>query len=891
MIWTRWFRLRSNDDFAAEVESHVAMETERLMRAGLSEEAARHAARRAFGNTTVSRERFREARTGASFESFMQDVRYGLRAMRRSPGFTLIAVASFAIGIGANTTMFGAVDTLLFRAPAHVVDADRIHRIYFQTPDQSGLGIAFPTTGYRTYVAIRDFAQGLESVGAVWARRVSSGRGEDARSLEGAAVTPNVFPMLGVRPALGRFFLETEARDDGEHVAVISYETWQSQFSGGRDALGKTIDVSGEPYTIVGVAPRGFTGVDMQRVDLWLPLGVARRLLDPGVMEPTRGGYWLDVIVKRRANVSAEQSAFEVTRAYRDAWKDDRRYEERYAKAQALLGSLVSSRGPGGNDASRIALAKVSLWVAVVSLLVLLIAAANVANLLLLRGLTRSREVALRLSLGATRGRIVRQWLVEGALLAAFGAACAIVLARWTAAAIHTFLIPQTEGRSIVEPRFLVFTSAIAIGAGLLASLVPALITARRNFAPLLGTGRPERGPRRVAIQRGLIGGQVALAMLLLVGAGLFVTSLRNVRAINLGIDAEHLLYVKLDAGSFRKLNTDPGVRSDNDAAYVRMLENVRRAPGVVAAAVTAGEPLTSGWGITLRRRIGDEIAPGMPVPMGRAVGLDYFKTMQTRLLRGRVFTAADHTPTARVAIIDEATAKRYFPDGNGLASCVHVDGSAECTEIVGVVENTVLWEVTGDRNNVVYVPLEQATQHPVSMMEVRTADDPITMIPAVRRAMLAAAPDLPWIDVRPLRERMAPQYRSWQLGASMFTAFGVVALCLAAVGLYGLLSYMVTQRSHEIGVRKALGAPSSGVVAMVLRGALGMTLTGVVIGMGIAVGAGRLVASQLYGISPRDPAVMLLCAGVLIAVTIVAGFAPARRATKVDPIIALRAE
>ncbi len=483
----------------------------------------------------------------------------------------------------------------------------------------------------------------------------------------------------------------------------------------------------------------------------------------------------------------------------------------------------------------------------------------------------------------------MRQWLVEGALLAAFGAACAIVLARWTAAAIQTFLIPQAEGRGIVEPRFLVFTAGIAIGAGLLASLVPALITARRNFAPLLGTGRSDSSPRRIAIQRGLIGGQVALAMLLLVGAGLFVTSLRNVRAINLGIDVEHVLYVKLDAGSIRKLNTDPGARSG--AEYAGMLENVRRAPGVVAATVTAGEPLTSGWGITLRRRAGEEIAPGTPVPMGRAVGVDYFKTMQTRLLRGRVFTAADHASAARVAIIDEATAKRYFPDGNGLASCVYVDTSGECTEIVGVVENTVLWDVTGDRNNVVYVPLEQATEHPVSMMEVRTAGDPVAMIPAIRRAMLAASPDLPWIDVRPLSERMAPQYRSWQLGASMFTAFGVVALCLAAVGLYGLLSYMVTQRSHEIGVRKALGAPSSGVIGMVLRGALGMTLTGVVVGTGIALGAGSLVASQLYGISPRDPAVMLVCAAVLIVVTIVACFAPARRATKVDPIIALRAE
>lgn len=883
-MWTRWLRFRSNDDFAAEVESHIAMETERLVRGGMNEDDARLAARRAFGNPTSSREQFREARTGASFESFMQDVRYGLRAMRRSPGFTIIAVASFAIGIGANTTMFGAVDTLLFRPPAHVVDADRIHRVYVRTPAADGPGMPVGRGGYRSYLGIRDHASGLEHVGGVWSERISSGRGEDARSLAAVAVTPNVFSMLGVRPLHGRFFLETEALDETEHVAVLGYEQWQQQFNGDPGALGRAIDVAGVPHTIVGVAPRGFTGVEMTQVDLWLPLGVTRRLFSRRAMDLSNDDYWLEIIAKRKVGVSVEQASHEITRAYRDAWRGDPSYEQDYARANAELGSLVAARGPRGDAA-----ATASLWVAGVSLLVLLIASANVANLLLLRGLTRSRETALRLSLGATRGRILWQWIVEGALLAVAGAVCALLLARWTASVIHTFLIPRADSRTIIDSRLLLFTAVVAIGAGLLASLIPAIVTARKDFMPLLGGGRAS-GPGRLSIQRMLIGGQVALAMLLLVGAGLFVRSLRNVRAIDLGVDVEHVLYVKLDARTMRRLMGDSATRAGVEARYASMLESVRRTPGVASASLSAGEPLTSGWGIWLKRRGGGDLPPNTPAPFGRAVGSDYFATMQTRLLRGRLFNAADHSPSARVAIIDEATARRFFPDGDGLDPCVYLDSNG-CTEIVGVVANTVLWEVTGDRNNIIYVPREAWSDHPVNMMEVRTAGDPMALVPAIRRAILASAPDLPWIDIRPMSERMAPQYRSWQLGASMFTAFGALALSLAAVGLYGLLSYMVTQRSHEIGVRKALGAPSAGVVGMVLRGALGMTLVGVAMGTIIALGASRLIASQLYGISPRDPVVIALCAVVLVAVTVVACLAPAWRATKVDPMIALRAE
>lgn len=886
ILWKPWARRRSEEDVSAEVESHLAFEVERLVRGGTSAEDARIAARRAFGNTTAPREHFHDARPGSGLESLVQDVRYALRTMRRSPGFTAIAVTSLAIGIGVNTTMFGAVDALLVRTPAHVKDASRIHRVYFEVPRQDGSTSVASSQGYGLYSALRDRVPGFDAVAAYETKTISSGRGPDARSIDAVLVTPSLLTMLGVRPALGRFFDAGEERDERDHVAVLGYDTWRGRFGGDGAVLGRTIDVAGVPYVIIGVAPEGFTGIDLNRVDLWLPIGVEARFRGSRALNPQGGGFWLEIVAKRRADTPVAQVASEVTTVYRDFWRAAGRYEETRDRSRAILGPVVEGRGPAPDRNAR-----VSLWVAAVSLLVLLIASANVANLLLLRGLTRSREFALRLSLGATRPRLVRQSLVEGALLAAAGAVCAIGLAGWSASAMRTFLLPRAVSEGVLEPRLLAFTAVVALGTGLLASLVPALVTARRDFGPLLGGGRAGGGRNRLVWQRALIGGQVTLATLLLVGAGLFVTSLRNVRGIDLGLDVDRLLYVNFDRGAPAQQGGDPGAKIAADATYRAMLDRVRRVPGVARATLTAGEPLTSGWGIGLRRRGAPPPAPGTLVPLARAVGGDYFETMGTVLRRGRYFTAADHVPGARVAIIDEATAKRYWPDGEALDPCVYLDRGQTCTQIVGVVANTVLWEITGDRGSVVYVPVEAWPERAVSMMEVRTTGDPTALIAAVRQAVSSVSADLPWVDIRPVRQRLDPQLRPWRLAASMFTAFGVLALGLAAVGLYGLLSYAVARRAHEIGIRKALGAPNAGVVRMVVRGALGMTLPGIAVGVGVALAAGRLIASELYGISPHDPTVISLGVGSLVVSAIVACLAPARRAARVDPMVTLRAE
>ena len=849
--WRFWTQRRSDADFAEEVESHIEMEVDRLVASGMSENEARFAARRAFGNVWRARERFHEGARAKRLESLSQDVRYALRSLRNTPLFTAVAVASLAIGIGANTTMFGTIDAMLLRAPAHVHDADRVNRVYLAMPKADGGTNVVRTFSYGTYLALRD-AQGLDGIAAFSDQKYSSGRGTDARLLNAELVSPNFFPLLGVRPTLGRFFLPTEERDENEHVAILGYDTWRVQFGGDSSVLGRTIDVEDARYQVIGVAPDGFTGVAPDRVDVWLPLGAAARRDRFHALSASAPSYWLELVARRKRGVSVAQAREQATEIFRQTGRSGpASLAKLYEKANADIAPIIVARGPTAGPE-----AKVSIWVGAVSLLVLLIAVANVANLLLLRGLARSRETALRLSLGATRWRVMRHSLIEGMLIAIAGAVCAIVLARWTAAAMRTFLLPDGVARRVIEPRLLVFTAVIAVGAGILASLVPAIMGARGGVQPLLGAGRAAgQSPRRLLLQRTLIAGQIALATLLLVGAGLFVTSLRNVHAIDLGMDVDHLLYVNLSGGDTRRMGRDSSAWISANATYRAMLERVRALPGVERATLTVGEPFASAWALSMQREGGPPLHRGDPVPFASAVGDQYFATMGTRLLRGRLLTASDHVASSHVAVVDEETAKQYWPAGDPIGSCVYLGDDQVCTQIVGVVANVPRFAITGAKGSIVYLPLESAWGHQaISMMEVRATGDPDALIPAVRRAVQSVSPELPWVDVQSVSRRLAPQLRPWRLGASMFTAFGLLALCLAAVGLYGLLSYMIAQRTHEIGVRKALGASSGGVIRMVFRGSMSLALVGIAAGVAGALAAGRLIASQLYGVSPRDP-------------------------------------
>jgi predicted permease len=407
----------------------------------------------------------------------------------------------------------------------------------------------------------------------------------------------------------------------------------------------------------------------------------------------------------------------------------------------------------------------------------------------------------------------------------------------------------------------------------------------RQDFDAALRVGVADSSGRRPTLRRALVSGQVALTLLLLIGSGLFVTSLRHVQGIDLGIEASHLVYANVDLASRGMAAPDANAR------YATMLTKVRQLPGVQSASLSAGEPLASGWAISLQARDAEPPKPGEMTPFGQAVGSGYFETMGATLRAGRFFTEIDQSPVARVAIIDEATAQHFWPHGDALGACARLGSDGDCTAIVGIIANTVRWQVTGDRGFTVYVPLESKFAHRVSMMEIRTDRDPAELVSSIRRAMQSTAPDMPFADIQPVSRRLAPQIRPWQLGAAMFSVYGALALVLASIGLYGLLSFMVSQRTREIGLRRALGAPERSVVALVVRSAAGMTIVGVLVGAIAAIPAGRLVASELYGISPHDVRVFALGAAVLTVVGLLASFIPARRAARIDPMDALRAD
>ncbi|MGH7627662.1 MAG: FtsX-like permease family protein, partial [Gemmatimonadaceae bacterium] len=537
---------------------------------------------------------------------------------------------------------------------------------------------------------------------------------------------------------------------------------------------------------------------------------------------------------------------------------------------------------------------KVALWLAAVSILVLLIACANVANLLLARAASRSREIALRMCLGSGRWRLARQLLIEGLLLAAAGTAAALLLTIWSSAFVRGVLIPDVPllGHAI-STRVLAFAGVAALVTGALCGLAPAVFAARTDLNSVLKGAAFGSGRGRFLVHRVLAGGQVALTLVLLAGAGLFIQSLRNARNIQLGMDVDHVLYASVD------FHTAGVAAANANAIYERMLKQVQRVPGVLAASVSRGAPFRNASGRWV-------IVPGVPEsiphagsasPMGFTVGPGYFEATGTQVVSGRPFTGADYDAAAHVVIINQAIAKRYWPRGNPVGTCVHLDDPANttCVTVVGVVANAPLFKVTLKPSEQVFVPLQPYSDtgrsNAVNFMEIRTAGDPAAAIPAIRRAMESADPDTPFPVIQPLRQILDPQYLPWKLGASMFSAFGLLALLLAAVGLYGVLAYAVVQQTRELGIRAALGAQPERLMRGVVMSGLTTTIIGVVLGIVAALAGGKAIAALLNGVSPRDPTVLAGAALVLLVVALAASYFPARRATRVDPMVALRAE
>ena len=803
----------------------------------------------------------------------LQDLRYALRTFTRSPALVAAAVVCLALGIGANATIFGVVDTLLFRPPPHVLDPERVVRLYFRRRLPPFGTTTSSITGYPLYTLIRESARSFDALAAyTYSQKASLGRGVDARRVRVVLASASYFPLLGVRPALGRFYLADEDRPDGPAVVVLGYGFWRASFQNDSGILGRQLQLGRSSYTVVGVAPERFTGVNLENVDAWVPLTTATpELMGPGSLN--RGSYFLQII-GRLGPGGREAAEREATLAFRA----EDVYSGGDSNAVALLGPVQHARGPELSQNAR-----VSMWLTAVSVIVLLVACANVANLLLARALQRQREIAVRLALGAARLRLARQLVTESVLLALAGGVAALLVTLWVGPVIRAFLLPDIPAlASAVDGRVLLFTGGVALLTGFLAGLVPALQVGRADLTPALKAGAGEGRYRRSRLRSALLVGQVALTVTLIVGAGLFARSLRNVAGQDFGFDPAHTLLATMDlrAAGYRPAQINQ--------LNLQMLARLEGLPGVEAAAATIGH---FGWATASSVSVpGRDSIPQLKAggPYYQRVTAGYFAAMGTPV-HGRAFTPADRG--SPVAIVNETMARLLWPGESAIGKCFLVGSDKRCAGIIGVVPDARRFNAVEDASMHFYVPFTDDSSEFITALVVRARGRPQDLVAPVRAALQQTAANLPYAAVTPLADLVAPSIRPWRLGTTMFGVFAGLALVLAAVGLYGVLSYTVAQRSHEIGIRMAMGARRGNVLGLMVGRGVKIAALGAGIGAVAALAGGRVLSSLLYGVSPRDPLVLLGAAVIPLVVAAIASYVPARRAAKVDPVVALRYE
>ena len=869
-----------------ELRAYLDLLTAEYERRGLLPNEARRAAQIEIGGLAQIKETTRDAWAGNTLAAVNREIRYTWRGLRRTPGFLATVVLIIALGIAANATIFGVIDELLFRPPAHVNAPDRIALLSMAIRSDR---VGQQTLNYPVYRTLRTewHSADVVALAAYAPLELPLGRGLEAENVRALPVSASYFPLLGVSPERGRFFApEEDAEPDGAQVAVISDGFWTRHFAREVDVLGRALVVGNLRVTVIGVAPPGFTGTELGRVDLWLPITAAMPFLSTNPnWRSNAGATYAHLFARVHPGIPFADAAREAERVLATSYADTWFVRGRNARLIPLRAARSLNLGTEN--------ALLTLLAAMASV-VLLIMIANVASLLLARSLARRREIAVRLALGASRRQLVRLVLTEALLLALGGGAAAVFLTYWFSRAIRGLLFGDVPWTSrIVDSRLLLFSALAVVVTTTLAALLPAVESTRSDLTTALKAGAREGGGRRARSRRILIVVQVALSTVLLVGAGLFLRSLRNVQGLRLGVDADRVLYGTMSLSAI-------GRKPDEVELVTRAaLARIRALPGIAHAAISLTIPFGPSWGAEARLPGGDSVPPG-DGPLLNLVGRDYFASLGARVVEGREFTELDDDAASpRVAIVSAAVARRFWPRTSALGKCIIVGGkSAPCAEIVGVVENVRRQQLLDEAPEFIYLPLAQAQTIPASWRSdlyliARPSDAPATMIEPVRRAMQSAAPALPYATVRLFEDmpEVVTQLRQWRLGTMLFGSFGMLALLLAAVGLFGLISYNVRSRVHEIGVRVALGAQNTAVAGIVVRQAFGVELVGVGSGLAAAMIAGRVIASQLYGISPRDPTVLAVVSGTMLLVGLVASIVPVSQALSVDPLEALRAD
>ena len=873
-----------------EVRFHIDRETEKYIRAGMWPAEARRQANIAFGGVERMKEDIRDARGVSWFETIMQDLRYAARGLKSSPGFTIAVALTLGLGIGANAAMFGIIDRLMFRPPAYLKDPEHVHRVYLS---QTRRGEVDQLDGYEytRYLDLEKFTTSFDKMVPYADRSMAVGKGDNVREMTVLAVGGQFFDLFDAPPALGRYIRPEEDHiPKGAEVAVLSYPFWQANYGGRTDIIDSLIQIGPSSYTIIGVAPKGFVGVtDGTPPVAYIPITTYAgifRASRPEFYYKTYNWGWIQLLAQRKPNVTEERASADITQAFRRSWDEEAAISgkgftpKEIALPQGSVGPIQEMRSPRAGTSAR-----VIRWISGVALIVLVIACANVANLLLARALRRRREIAVRLALGASRARLMSQLLTESVLLALLGGAAGLLMAHWGGEVLRKLFMPDGAPiGALADRRTLLFAAGAALLTGLLTGLAPLYHAGRDDLVTSLKTGVREGSHRTSKTRTALLVFQGALSVILLVGAGLFVRSLQNVKQMRLGFDIEPVLYVTGDSRGTK-------LSDEEQAALMRRLEEEAKAiPGVENASRVLTVPFWDTWsqalyveGIDTVRKLGSfTLQGGSPA---------FFRTAGTRILRGRGFTIEDRADAPKVVVVSEAMAKALWPGEEALGKCMRMNADTNpCITVVGVAENMRQNSLTEDKQLNYYLPIEQFNPAAAALY-VRTRGPADKMAETIRRRLQTFMPGSAYLKTTPLAVIVGGRQRAWRMGATMFVAFGALALALAALGLYSVIGYDVAQRRHEMGVRVALGADRGNIMGLVFRQALAFVAVGVVIGGVIALASGKFVSALLFQVSPRDPLVFGLVGVVLLLVALVASAVPAWRAARVDPVTALRFE
>ena len=877
-------------DINRELSFHMREYVEELTGRGMSEADAIAAARRRFGNPTSLAEQTRDQNIVAWLDSVIADVRYGFRALLRSPVFTTVAIASLALGIGANTAVYTLLNAVILR-PLPIPAPQQLSQVTTGEDDKEG---------YFTnplWEQVRDRQRAFTSVAAFGETSFDIADGGEVRRIQGMWASGDFFGLFGMRAELGRLFTRDDDVRGCPGIGVLGYGFWQSEYGGQRDAVGRTISIAGKPVQIVGVAAAGFSGPEVGRdVHLYVPLCAEAYLHAPNSALDNRSNWWIRVIGRRAPGVTHAQAIAMLKSIAPDAYAATvAPYWGARGKSEWVKRTFSALPAESGMSGVRDRYGKALKILMGAVALVLLIACANVANLLIARATARQREVAIRMAIGAGRRRLVRQLLTESVMLAALGGVGGLLAAQWaTRGLVSLISTPDSPVALDLAPdlQVLGFTFAAAAATALLFGLIPAWRGTRISPQSAMKAGargvvEGGTGHGRLNIGKTLVAVQVALSLTLIVGAGLLIGSLRNLRMMDPGFRADGVLRVSIN---LRRANIPQEQLRDT---YRRILEQVRAMPGVRAASMADLTPVgMSSWN--------DELvidgAPEMPrqerIVWFNEVSDGYFGTLATRLVAGRDFNEADVAGGPKVAIINQETARKFFGTASPLGRQYRVkrgDSFEGPFTIVGVVASAKYRNLREESSATAYLPATQNAQPaPGTNILLRTDGDPLVMIPSIKRLMTGVH-RLVTVEFNTLSSQLESSLRREHMLAWLSGIFGAIALALCMLGLYGVMAYTVARRRNEIGVRIALGADNGRVLRMVLGDVTRVVVIGIAFGAAGALATGKLVTSFLYGLKPTDPVILATAGFTLLGVALVAGLIPALKASRVDPVSALR--